>query len=270
VQCILRAKQIIPLTLLLSLVRLSVFIGPVSFVHDLRLLLGEGFLRFALRAQNIRAVALIKCLCMTGFLETQLESLSGGHVFLFRLSLVRHGIFFFGEEGLNSTVGLTSSQIFFTVLVLLHIRVLREVDTEVDLLIKSHVGIREEVGLEGEFTFTADSLLVDNVDGSIVFCVVFVFLFLKSFISSEPSGVHEYLISSLGVSHDDVPGVLLQVGEVSRVDIALLLFLLDVLVLNSELHLNVVRGTDILFFLYSDRLSLVVKLFDVSVTVDVA
>jgi len=67
-----------------------------------------------------------------------------------------------------------------------------------------------------------------------------------------------------------VPGVLLQVGEVSRVDIALLLFLLDVLVLNSELHLNVVRGTDILFFLYSDRLSLVVKLFDVSVTVDVA
>jgi len=207
---------------------------------------------------------------MTGFLETLLESLSGGHVFLFRLSLVRHGIFFFGEEGLNSTVGFTSSQIFFTVLVLLYIRILGEVDTEVDLLIKSQVGIREEVDLEGEFTLTADSLLVDNVDGSIVFCVVVVLLLLESFISSELSGVHKYLFSSLSINHDDVPGVLLQVGIVSRVDITLLLILREVIVLNSELNLNVVRGADILFFLYSDRLSLVIKHFDVSVAADVA
>lgn len=166
------------------MVRLSVFIGPFIFVHDLRLLLGEGFLSFALRAQNLRAVALIKCLCMAGFLETLLEFLGGGHVFLFRLSLVRHGIFFFSEEGLNSTVGFTSSHIFFTVLEFLYIRVLSEFDTEVDLLIKSQVGIREEVDLEGEFTLTTDSLLVDNVDGSIVFRVIFILLLLESFISS--------------------------------------------------------------------------------------
>jgi len=212
---------------------------------------------FVRGAQNLGSSALIKSVFMTSFLKAELQSLGSGEGLFLGLALTL-GFLFFSEQGLDSTVLLASLKIFLAVIELLGVRVLCQFDSEVDFLVKAHVGVRDEVALERELTLSTDSLFVDHVDGTIVRHVVFVLLNLLGLISSELFGVHEHLLAGLGINHEDVPRVLLEVGEVSGVDVALSFINVEVIVLDSELSLKIIGCSAFLFSNSSNDLAILI------------